>query len=204
MVGEEGGGSPLDPVGLLRAMIALRDNNPSSTAKRFYALAKSQTVSGRVSRYVLENEAFTLDILVHELKIPKYTLYNVIRELESWAVIYKGYSIDMNMPGANPIMYVLAKANPTRIAEAHKFHLELRSTPIGDPVDSPLRPLVVPIVEYLIENRIIVSFGVDSCINLKDVRSHFYKEHGYFPDNLYHVSKRVIEEHGFKLIEEGS
>lgn len=203
MVGEEEG-HLLDPVETLRAMVALRDSNPSGTAKRFYALANPQTAYGRVSRYVLDKEAFTLDLLVHELKIPKPTLYNVVRELEAWSVVYRGFTIDSDTLGAKPIMYVLAKADPAKIAVARKFHLQLRTTPVGGVVESPIWQLVVPIVEGMIENHDIVLYpgSSDSHLPLKVVRSRFFKEHGYFPEDLPLVAKKVIEAHGFKMIEE--
>lgn len=203
MVGSEEG-HLLDPVETLRTMVALRDSNPSGTAKRLYALANPQTAYGRVSRYVLDKEAFTIDILVHELKMPKPTLYNVIRELEAWSIVYRGYILDSGVPGAKPIMYVLAEADPSLVSEAHKFHLELRGTSEALGLENPLRKLVSPIVERLIENREVVHFpgAGDSFINLKLVRGLFFKEHGYFPDDLPAVAKKVIEDHGFKMIQE--
>lgn len=198
MVGNEGVG-PLDPVETLRSMIALRDNNPNPLAKRLYALANPRYNTGKVLRYIATKEAFTLDLLAYELKIPKPSLYDVIHELESWCVVYKGYTIDMGVPGAKPIMYVLAKADPSRVADAHKLHLELRGTSIGGVMESPLRQLVAPIVDEMMAFIMKMQDESRWQVPLWEVKDRFREAYGYVPADFDYVVNRLVKEKGWGL-----
>lgn len=198
MVGAEGG-HPLDPVEALRAMIALRDNNPNPLAKRLYALANPRYNTGKVLRYIAVKEAFTFDILVHELKIPKPSLYDIVRELESWCVVYKGYTLDMGVSGAKPIMYVLAKADPKKVSEAHKLHLELRTTSAGVVMESPTLQLVAPIVDDMMIYIMKVKVESDWQVPLWEVKNRFRETHGYVPTDFDQVVDRLVKEKGWGL-----
>lgn len=199
MVEAEGRAAPLNPVELLRAMVALRDNNPGSTAKRFYAIAKPGKNSGRVVRYFLDKEAASIKILNHELSIPKSSLYGIVDELLGWGVLFEGSKIDLGVRGTNPILYVLGGADPSKIAEAHKFHLELRGTSAGGVMDSPLRQLVAPIIDEMMAFIMKTQDESRWQVPLWEVKDRFRETHGYVPANFDQVVNRLVKEKDWGL-----
>lgn len=196
MMFREEGRPPLDPTTALRAMIALRDNSPDPLAKRLYTLANPRYKSGAVLRYISTKEAFTLDILHHELKIHKTTLYSIIQELELWGVVHKGYSIDTNSPGVNPVMYVLTKADPSLVEEARRLHLGLR---INSSMleDTYLRQLVAPIVEKVLSSD---RWRPGDAIPEHYFYKPFKSENGYYDEKVQRVIFESLVEKGYNIL----
>ena len=125
-------------------------------------------------------------------------------EFEGWGFVSRAYQIDRGIGGIKAVMWVVPNADPAKVAEAHKFHVQLRAPSEGLGMENHLLQLVEPIVEGMIENHDIVLFpgDRDRYLPLKVLRGRFFKEHGYFPNDLPAAAKKVIEEHGFKMIQE--
>ena len=197
MVRVEGTGVLLKPVDILRAMLSLRDNNPDPLAKRLYAMANPRLKSGPLLRFIVSREAFSMDTLSHELGANKNTLYPLIRELVSLGVLHNGYEIDLGKPGINAIMYVLDGAAASRVSEAHKFHLEIKSTtPVGVLVDGHLQELVMPLIQDAID---LLQLKANGGIPESMIMKPFQEIHGYYSDEVRSVVHAETKNRGYHI-----
>ncbi len=198
MVGAPGIDVPLKPVETLRAMLALRDNNPDPLAKRLYAMANPRLKSGSLLRFIVSRGAFSMEILSHELGVNKNTMYPLIRELVSLGVLHNGYEIDLGKPGINAIMYVLDGVDPSLVLEAHRFHLELkRTTSVGVLAVDSLRKLVLPLIQDAVD---VLQPKADGDIPESMIMKPFREKHGYYSDEVRSVVHAETRKLGFYIL----
>ena len=195
MGGAQGIDVPLKPVEVLRSMLALRDNNPDPLAKRLYAMANPRLKSGSLLRFIVSRGAFSMEILSHELGVNKNTMYPLVRELVSMGVLHNESEIDLGMPGINAIMYVLDGVDPSLISEAHRFHSEIKATPVGGSAVSSIRGLV----ELVVDDAIHANNSDDKKIPLVEIRRRFMEQHGDLPQGLDKEIHRATKALGWSL-----
>jgi len=190
----DGEGKPLKPAQTLRAMVALRDSNTDPTIKSLYEAAKPGTVKGRVARYFLDKEAASILILQSELGVPRSTLYGDINTFKFLGVIHDGPELKVGVRGANRRLLVLSEADPNRVSDARKFHLEL--TAKHSVVNDNLRQMVFPLVEKVIgSNRWMLGDAIPEPYFQKP----FFEEHHYYNDDVRRVIYESLVAMGYNI-----